>query len=314
MISEEIVYVMGRGHSGSTVLDAMLGNGVDIVGVGELAVAMDRDDGKCGCGSPLQACPFWSNVRSEFEEVTGIRWSRAAALTRNQAHVARFLWTLRAPADEGDVERLRRINEGVVKAIARAGNATTVVDSTKEVTRGLFLARFLRQARIIHLVRSPTSTLASHLKRIRSGDGFPFLRHRWRARWLEPFLMVLAAINWIVGNFLAGIVARVAPRRVLRVRYEDLCERPDHEVSRIEEFLGRDLSPVREALRHDRPLPLGHKIAGNRLRMSDEFRFRPNRGEDRRLPWYYDVVARALTWPMMLVHGYPVFGLAEDRG
>lgn len=314
VISEGFIYIMGRGHSGSTVLDALLGNGTDVVGVGELAVAMDREDGTCGCGVSLEECPFWSSVRDAFENKTAVGWSRAARMTKRQAHVGRFLWTLRASADDSAVERLRRVTEGVADAIARVAGGTTIVDSTKEVTRALFLARFLPQARIIHLIRSPLSTLASHLQRIRSGAGFPFLRRRWRARWLEPFLMVLAAVNWVVGNALAGIVRRVAPSRVLRVRYEDLCERPDHELARIEDFAGRDLSPVRDAIRRDRTLPLGHKIAGNRMRKADEFRFQPDPGKGRRLPWHYDFLTRAIAWPMMLVHGYPVIRLGKRRG
>lgn len=306
MTAAAYIYIMGRGHSGSTVLDALLGNGVDVVGVGELAMGMKRLQGECGCGATVEQCPFWSRIRDQFEQELGMSWTAAARMTTRQAHIARFLWTLRARARDAEVRRLKDVNVGVAKAIASVSGADTIVDSTKEFTRGLFLARFLPDARIIHLVRNPLNTLSSHLQRIRAGDGFPFLRHRFRAQWLEPVLMILAAINWIIGNVLGAVVRRVAPSRVLRVRYEDLCQNPGRELLRLEDFLQCDLSAVREAVREDRSLPLGHKIAGNRMRDAEEFTFRPGAGGSRHLPWYYSVMVRALTWPMMLAHGYPV--------
>ena len=45
----KVVYIMGRGHSGSTMLDLMLGNHEKIHSVGELTSGFRRRSEKCSC-------------------------------------------------------------------------------------------------------------------------------------------------------------------------------------------------------------------------------------------------------------------------
>ena len=64
-----VLYIMGAGHSGSTVLDIILGNHPDILSVGELSNFVRRRaiNGKyCACGKPANTCQFWSNIYWEW--------------------------------------------------------------------------------------------------------------------------------------------------------------------------------------------------------------------------------------------------------
>jgi hypothetical protein len=78
-----------------------------------------------------------------------------------------------------------------------------------------------------------------------------------------------------VSNLLAERVYARATRAV-RVRYEDLVTEPGETLSRIGECIGEDLSGVAADLAAGRPLPRGHAIAGNRMRMQREVRLTPD--------------------------------------
>ena len=71
------IYVAGRGHSGSTILDIMLGGGSAIESVGELGtigtrgLSGDKTGHLCGCGAVIAECPFWTRVREAVEARCG---------------------------------------------------------------------------------------------------------------------------------------------------------------------------------------------------------------------------------------------------
>lgn len=304
MSGPRLVYVMGRGHSGSTVLDALVGNASEVVGVGELVVGMTRYDDQCSCGETIEHCPFWREVRARFESRSDASWDEAASAVRDQANVARFARTLVARGDHDDVDRLRRIEVALTGAIAEAAEARTVVDSSKEFTRALFFARFGDDVRIVHLVRSPFAVLGSLDQRLRSGSGFSFLRRRYHSPALAPLFMFVAVGGWTVGNLLGEIVALVARGRVLRIRYEDVCEAPERELARIGRFADIDTGAVGMAAAAGRELPLGHKAAGNRMRRAGSFRFEPGRRSGRPLSFPYRLMTAVFTWPLLLRYGY----------
>lgn len=66
---QRIVFIASLGHSGSTLLDLVLGGHERFIGLGEVANTVARagvvgpDEGPtCSCGRPAAGCPFWSDV------------------------------------------------------------------------------------------------------------------------------------------------------------------------------------------------------------------------------------------------------------
>lgn len=111
---------------------------------------------------------------------------------------------------------------------------------------------------------------------------------------------------WTAEHLLAEIVRRYAGERALRVRYEDLMTSPRRELERIGAFLACDLSAVIEAVEAEIPLATGHSFGGNARRLRGPTVFDPRVGTGRPLARRHRVLTRALCWPMMLRHGYPL--------
>ncbi|HEV2843921.1 MAG TPA: hypothetical protein VG477_03670, partial [Thermoanaerobaculia bacterium] len=60
-----VVYIMGHGFSGSTLLTFLLGTHPRIATIGELGIAqlakeqLTPDDYLCSCKAPIRDCDFW---------------------------------------------------------------------------------------------------------------------------------------------------------------------------------------------------------------------------------------------------------------
>ena len=71
------LYIAGRGHSGSTILDILLGNSGAIESVGELVSDIGKETGgQCSCGLAINDCPYWQAVRAEVT-ADGTPWREA---------------------------------------------------------------------------------------------------------------------------------------------------------------------------------------------------------------------------------------------
>lgn len=299
-----LLYIMSRPHSGSTILDILIGNGAAVEGVGQLVSDMGKLDNPCACGSTIRDCPFWQQVRAQVE-ADGIGWDEAVAASVGQAHVGRFWRTWRASPDDPEMQRLVVITRKVAEAIAKVSGKPHVLDSTKEPTRGLMLAKYVPEARLIRLVRDPRSAVASHYWRLKDKGYYHFLRRDRRVPGMGPVFLALAAASWTAGNLLGELVVRRAPGRVLLIRYEDLRDDPDGTLELIGREFGLDLSDAVAKLRDGSPLGVRHIIGGNDVRLEAGLRFEPGRERTRRpLPLWVERLTVALAWPLMRRYGY----------
>ncbi len=301
-----LLYIMSRPHSGSTILDILMGNSGMVEGIGQLISDMGKLDNPCACGSTIRDCGFWRSVRAEVER-GGVRWDEAVAASVGQAHIRNFWRTWRARLDDPAMRRLAGIASLVVDAVARTAGKPHVLDSSKEPTRALFLIKHVPDVRVIRLVRDPRSAVASHHWRLQEKGYYHFLRRDWRMPRLGPVFLGLAALSWTVGNLLGELVARVAPDRVLLVRYEDLRDHPASVLRRIAGAFQLDLSGSVAKLEQGTSLGVQHIIGGNDVRLEAGLRFDPQKeGRRPKLPRWVERLTVALCWPLMRRYGYPL--------
>jgi hypothetical protein len=314
-----LVYVMGRAHTGSTVLDILLGNSAAIESVGQLVSDLGKLDKPCSCGRTIADCPFWRAVRARATADGRFSWEEIAAAHVGQAHVKRLLATWRASADPArapsELRTLTAMSERVERAIREVAGKPVLLDSSKEPTRGLFVLKLRPAARVIHLVRDPRSVVTSYYWRLKSDRGFHFLRRSYSAPALAPLFLLLAAASWTAGNLLCELIARTAPDRVLRVRYEDLRDEPARELRRIGSALGLPVEDVAQRLERGEAFAVGHNIGGNQIREGARtIRFEPGKEESRRrLPRGIEIMTVLLCWPLMLRYRYQLGGQRRAR-
>ena len=299
-----IVYIVGRGHSGSTVLDSLISTFDGTIGVGELTAGLGKAEGQCSCGQLQRNCVFWKKVESEFVSNTGITLCDAGNKIRKASRVSQFIRRLFESTESTRVKTLVKINADVFSAIAESSGCPTIVDSSKELSRSVFLARNFSDTKIIHLVRRPDSVLASSLMRIRDGRGFSFNGRRYSSRSLAPVFVMIGSIGWVVGNILAEFVSRAVSPSAIRIRYEDLCDDYSATIRRIASYIGSNPVELIEALDSKKALPIGHTLAGNQMREHSTFLFDPDKKRRRSIPFPYLLIVNVLTLPLMMYYGY----------
>lgn len=301
------LYILGRPHSGSTIVNILLANTRHIEGIGEFISDMGKLENRCTCGETIRACPFWSAVRRHLAEA-GIDWEEAVAASVGQGHIRRFFATWWARSDDQGMRRLAFITEAIEDAIRAVSGKSVVLDSSKEPTRGLFLLKYLPSSRIIFLIRNPVSAVGSHYWRLRESGKFHILRRDYYRKDLTWFFVIVAAAGWLAGNLLAEIAIRAAPRRATRIRYEDLRDNPEREFERLQAELGLDFTESFEKLERSDTLSVGHHIGGNAIRLEQQLRFDRKREKHPRmnLPLWIELTTLFLCWPLMLRYDYPL--------
>ena len=266
-----VIYVVGHGRSGSTLLNTVLENHPDIVGAGELSqiVRIGCIDGEyCACGRVVGDCPFWQSVIRLWEEECGKDVVERCRLA--QRHFERFRFWYRIYF--GEIFRSKRIMEygrlcrGMYVAIAKASGKRYIVDSSKNPSRLLALSKSSGlKVTAVHLIRDcrgvALSLHKSYKKNIKAGVPTN----------LRSTPVVKTALSWILVNFQAALIIRqrqVRNRAV--VRYEDLVQHPAVALKAIGDSMGLSCRMLIEKIQNCTPFAPGHTVAGNRMRMVKE--------------------------------------------
>ncbi|MBT8488643.1 MAG: sulfotransferase [Gemmatimonadetes bacterium] len=255
------LYIMGAGRSGTTVMAALLAASPDVVAPGELHQLPDHVRGRenCGCGMPLSKCPKWG----EYTAVISCIGEEAYAERAEHFHRHGMIWRYFVSGKFARDSKYQRGETTVFRTLEQDRNL--VVDSSKYIGRALALSRVeALDLRFLYMVRDPRGVVESFGKKVQTSRG-----------------PLSATLYYLVVNLTAEVVARTLLRgRVMKVRFEDLAERPEETLARLGRFVDRDLSPTSDAIRQGRDVAVGHLVGGNRLRSRTRISF-----------------SRQVTWP-----------------
>jgi sulfotransferase family protein len=230
-----VVFIASLPHSGSTLLDLLLGSHSQIEGLGEIsklkryaeAAESDAEHGKkqkCTCGAAsIWRCPHWSKVELALRRRNSSLRNLDLASTNRR--------------------RFRQDNGLLYAAVSAAAGKRFVVDSSKSVTR----LKMLLQADAfdlypVFLYRQPHGQINSMIKKY--GDPERALSDNLRAN--TEFLDVLQGRSFVA------------------VRYEDLAADAAQTLLRVLTPLGL---PFEERQLEWARLP-HHNLAGNSMRFS----------------------------------------------
>lgn len=302
----KVLFVMGYGRSGSTFLDILLNNASAVTSVGALGHYWTwlGERRPCACGRSLPECPLWGEVSEthlgRLSHGDLERWNAVQEDVEGRSRLVRLL-TGRLPE-----ELLGRYREAVGTLLDTLDELTpgaAIVDSSgsgaRSTGRAYALARHTdADVRVIHLVRDGRAVTWSSLK----GPGSP---ERPTVGLPRPLRAVRAGAAWSLTNLLCEWIARkLAPDRVLRLRYEDLATDTSAALRTLASFGGLDLDDLIEKVEADAPLEVGHNVAGNRLRFRDRIRIRPDFSWRNGMSRPYRWALTAQLWPLLLRYGY----------
>ncbi len=301
----KFIYIVGRGFSGTTMLDALLGNSGQIESVGELVSGLSRYDIElCSCGKLTEDCIFWQTIKKEFNLRNGDNsFTAFAKQSIDQANVKNYFSTL------FNIQKYRGLaasNRIMYEAIASVNGRNWVLDSSKEITRGLFLARLDNRVKFIHVIRRPEGQISSLYYRLNKGLPLKFLRKEYYPKY--KFLPIsFEAIAWSMGNLLAEFLKLFAPKRTIRIKFENLLNNPAHELDRLGKFLNINFDEIKNKIQNNEDFYVNHSMGGNEFRHEKVFKFQKEAKTRRVMPLGFKIWIKILCWPLIIIYGYNIF-------
>jgi hypothetical protein len=237
----KILYVMGAGRSGSTVLGVALGNCPDVFFAGELDKWLVRR------GEPHlkddERVRFWSSVHEQVDDGELFGGAAHRSLERSSALFRVREWAARRRLRP----RYRRVSEELYRAVARCANASRIVDTSHYPLR----AREMQALEgvdlyLLFLVRHPQSVVASLDRRDVAERRFGMLTAN--------------AYLWLTHLVCVFVFLRHPRSRRLFLRHEDFVADPQRVLREILDLTGSS-APVPDLTR----LRTGIPLHGNRL-------------------------------------------------
>jgi hypothetical protein len=269
----KVLYIAGKGRSGSTLLASLLGQLPGFFNAAEVNFLWDWglvENYKCGCGVPLQQCPTWRAVLDEADAPlagTDIPPIAAARVDRDQAAVVRWpktLQLLRAkPGRHASWARLDRYTAAVAavyRAIVRVTGARVIVDSSKKPIEPVALGLVEGvELYLSHIVRDPRAVVyswqRSRVYSDREGDEY-----------MPRFSASFTTASWLTRNLLVEVIGRRRP--VELVRYDDMARDPAEVLRRLAGFVGEPAGDLEFLTSDAATLAPTHSVGGNPVRMS----------------------------------------------
>jgi hypothetical protein len=304
----KVLYVVGLGRSGSTILANSLGQIPGFFSGGELNFIWRHnviENRLCGCGRPFRECPVWTKVMDEaFGGMDGVDPREMMRLQNVGTRTRHILMMLTEVGRRSLAERLEKLQISygrLYDAIGTVTGSRIVVDSSKEPAHGFAMSMVPGvDLYALHLIRDPRAAAYSWLKEKPQPDtdAREFMHRK------SP---TMSAALWDSWNASAEALWRRTPERYLRLRYEDFVADPRKSLDKILTLVSeRDAEPP---LVGEREVKLGvsHTVSGNPNRFeTGTVELRTDREWISRMNPRDKVLVTALTFPLLTHYRYHV--------
>jgi hypothetical protein len=298
----KVIYIMGWGRNGSTLLANILGQIQGCCSVGEIQAIWEWGllrNWSCGCRQPFRDCGFWRRVADRLseaaEEIDAEKWNAVCRKETRSLHAPDYLLSYgRFPPSPERREYLDMLAR-VYEAVRETSGCPVIVDSSKSPYYGGLLGLIPQiELYIIHLIRDPRAVAYSWSVQKPQPDS-P----------METMGAARSSILWTEWNASAEWIGRAHPGRYWRVRYEDFIQRPRETVESILRFAHAEGADLPFLTEHSIRLNPTHTVRGNPDRfVTGEVTLVPD------VRWESCMTAGArrttllLSWPLFLRYGY----------
>ena len=248
-----VLYLLGSGRSGSTLLERLFNSADGISAVGELHALwrLPLEALQCSCGEPVRGCACWQQTL----EAAGIAGGVLANLARLEHSVIRNPHLMRLCLQSERIAADPRISEflfwqhRLFAALRLATGSNIIVDSSKAGPRARVLASGLR-VDLVHLYRHAEAVLASWRKpKIEPASGLP----------MQRLGILRAATDWAKVELTARSLQRHYPLR--SIDYAAFAQAPRSTLERLLPELAGNIAWQND--HQVRPGTSYHSVLGN---------------------------------------------------
>jgi len=253
-----IIYITGKGRSGSTLLDLLISSHSQVTSLGEIKLlsAWRKKspqtilEHRCTCGAkPILDCLFWQGV----EQFSGIPLQAL-------------------DADSEDPVIFKQHNQAIFQAAAAVSGSEFIIDTSKNIRRLEKLVAIKDfNIKPIHLIRHPGGVVYSNIK---SGNNW------------------LTTTRQYTNNFM--YTRRLLENRhSFTLHYEELASAPQQTLTKLMKWLEL---PYQETQLNWKSVP-HHNIGGNKMRFSGDSQIKLDNAWEKKLSWIQKITIAWMTFP-----------------
>lgn len=287
---KQILFIVGAGHSGSTLLSKALNAHSKIFALSEISQFYEdikNENAHCGCGSKLRNCSFWDDIENRLSSKLGygiktnpdlFRVARDpnknSIIDKILFRISRFFainFSIYFPIIKDKLSNIKHLFD----VLFEKTGADVLVDSSKSARRAYLLKNFFERydfkCKVIHLVRDGRAVFYSYSKGyyrvnlVNPDTGQKEIKtfYAEQKRPKEEIVRIWKRDN-IESLFYHKYLGRKEDYFLLR--YEDFANYPEYSLKEILSFLGLEYEPEMLDLNRFQ----NHMVSGNASRLNAE--------------------------------------------
>ncbi len=269
MNKPNVIFIVGYGRSGSTILDRLLGSIEGFQSAGELKYIWRRgleQNQLCGCGEKFSDCSFWSNViETLFCGTTEYSLDRLKLISQSAYnwHHLLNIYQFDNPAEgyqQSQKDFIELWND-LYQAIKVSSGASYIIDSSKDPLHAFLLSTSTQiKSFIVHLVRDSRAAAFSRYRK----------KERPEIHWNQQTMPVRSPFHsirrWNKQNQNIEFLKTKVPNYFF-LRYEDLATNPSKVLSKLLKEMAIVPIPNLKFINGNRVnLKTSHTVSGNPMR------------------------------------------------
>jgi hypothetical protein len=259
-MNKTILYIIGAGRSGTTLLDVMLGNADNVFSGGEMNRYPITDGEVRGLEDQPERITFWRKFRETFSPRFDL--DRQKEVHNEVEYHSGFVKQLLGRVDKVKYAEYQDFIRQFYELMFDSMDEDIIVDSSKYPGRALAMSEALPyRICYLYIKRDPIQVVKSFAKT----DMF-IPTKSWGS----------ANLYYLSVNHLCKIALRKLRKKhpVHGIMYEDLVSKPEGTLQSIEKAFDIDLSAVIQKVARDEYLTVGDLFAGNTMRIKSQIKLR----------------------------------------
>lgn len=261
---KKIIYIMGAGRSGTTLLDTILGNNPGIFSAGEL----NRFPKYYGRPMLVQEQSPTAFFWNEFKSKLPADWqSGNFQEIQNLCHSFEYhsnIYKMWFPFYNKRLKKYKAYLNTFFDVLKSMVGEASIVDSSKYPMRGYYLSRLVdAEVVFIYIKRNPLDVVRSFAKK-----GIEQPSQGW-----FPANIYMYIVNVLSMNIINKLNKK---HKTIAIKYEDLVFNPVKTLETISERLDIDLKNSIDLIKKGQPFKKGMLFDGNRMRLENEIFLKVN--------------------------------------
>ncbi len=295
-----LIYILGSGRSGSTLLGLMLGKNPGYFNIGEaqnLPWELKKENKLCGCGISLNKCPFWKNIIAELDfenqdvPINYFREKPGAGKVLRWKYLKDIIF---GKVSEKHKKKILKYGTNNYQYFSKVRNRAKelsgsdinrIIDVSKHSYRLFFLKQSdLFDIKVIHLIKNPCSFVYSSA-----------VKNTQFTKIVEYKQVFKMSLRWLVENYimLKLLENHFKKEDYIFITYKQLSTDPDTTIEAISNTLGENIEKNIKKFRNYE----NHIMSAGQMAYEDKGLHYDDKWANS-MNKLYKLTTKAITWPV----------------